>query len=127
MTTSARSTSSRSTSSRRTSVNSRSKGPAKTSRSRSRSAARTGNTVPAADDGGASADRAYAHRAAHVPEHRRGDRASLLGAVGQDVLERRLVRAQRLVALMDRAQALDDRLRDRDLEVAVARVGVRPL
>ena len=49
-----------------------------------------------------------------------GDRAGLLGALGEDPLERRLVGAQLVVALAHRRQILDHRVGDRLLERAVA-------
>src|SRR5262249_8552088 len=50
-----------------------------------------------------------------------GDRARLLGSLAQHGVERGLVRAQLLVALADRRQVVDDRVRHRLLELAVAR------
>src|SRR5688572_27277295 len=64
--------------------------------------------------------RADAHRRAHLGEDRRGDRARLLRAGAQDLLQAVLVRAQLLVALAHGREVLDDRLRDGALEVAVA-------
>src|SRR5919112_747364 len=115
MTTSARSTSSRSSSSRRISERSRSKGPAKTSRSSSSWAMRTPGRL-----GGASDGLSDAHRLAHVGEHRSGDRLRLLGADLEDRLDRRGVLAQLEVALAGRPQPLGDLLADGGLEVAVA-------
>src|SRR5438477_8695536 len=115
MTISARSTSSRSTSSRRIKVSSKSKGPAKTSRSSSRSARRTEQKLAAASD------RPHPHRLAHIGERGRGDRARLLRTAGECVFERGLVRAQLLVALADRAEVVDYRVGHRLLERAVAR------
>src|ERR1700733_7497986 len=85
MTTSARSTSSRSTSSRRISVRSRSNGPAKTSRSSSRSRSATPQTLSAMPD------RSYPHRFPHVDHRVGGYRAGLGRPVGQDRLELPLV------------------------------------
>src|SRR5215212_9848087 len=98
----------RSTSSRSTSVSRRSNGPENTSRSSSRSATciipRTLTTVP---DGIPHAGiRPDAHRLANVGERLARHLARLVGAGGQDVLERRLVGAQLLVALAHRRETL---------------------
>src|SRR4051794_19826897 len=120
-TTSARSTSSRSSSSRRTSESRRSNGPAKTSRSSSRSAIRVTGTCPGrlggAPDG--SAQRADPHRLAHVGDDRRGQSARLLGARLEDVLDRVGVLAQLRVALAHGRQPGGDLLADGLLELAV--------
>src|ERR1700754_1923600 len=115
MTISARSTSSRSSSSRRISERSRSKGPAKTSRSSSSWAMRTYDRL-----GGASDGLADAHRLAHVGEHRSGHRLRLLGAQLEDRLDRARVLSQLEVALADGPQPLGDLLADSGLEIAVA-------
>src|SRR3954447_16180783 len=115
MTTSARSTSSRSSSSRRISERSRSKGPAKTSRSSSSWAMRTPGRL-----GGASDGLADAHRLAHVRDDRRGDRLGLGGADLEDLLDRGGVLAQLEVALPHGRQPRRDLLAHGGLEVPVA-------
>src|SRR5579859_6581027 len=101
MTISARSTSIRSISSRRISVSSRSKGPAKTSRSSSRSAIRiVGRLLP-------HPDRSDPHRLAHVDHGLGGDGAGLLGAGLENSLELPFVGAELFVAFADRRQVLD--------------------
>src|SRR4051812_38830298 len=115
MTTSARSTSSRSSSSRRISERSRSKGPAKTSRSSSSWAIRTPRRL-----GGASDGLADAHRVAHVGEHRCGDRFGLGGAGLEDRLDRRRVLAQVEIALADGSKPRRDLFADGGLELPVA-------
>src|SRR4051794_10273270 len=108
---SARSTSSRSTSSFSTSVRSRSNGPWKTSRSRSMVAARTGERLRGGSD---------AHGAADIRHRLGGERAGALGALGQGLLERRLVGADLGIALADRCQVVDHRLGHGGFERAVA-------
>src|SRR4051812_45100716 len=115
MTTSARSTSSRSSSSRRISERSRSKGPAKTSRSSSSWAMRTPGRLFGASDGLADA-----HLLAHVGDHAGRDRRRLLGAQIEDLLDRGRVVAQLEVTLARGPQPLRNLLADRGLEVAVA-------
>src|SRR6478735_9000415 len=112
MTTSARSTSSRSSSSRRISERSRSKGPAKTSRSSSSWAMRTPGRL-----GGASDGLADAHRLTHVGDHAGRDRGRLRGAQLEDLLDRRGVLAQLEIALARGAQPFRDLLADGGLEV----------
>src|SRR5215212_218331 len=113
MTISARSTSSRSSSSRRMSESSRSKGPAKTSRSSSSSASLTPRRL------GGSADGPDAHRLAHVRHDAGRDRLRLLGAGLEDALDVLLVLADLQVALARRGQPGGDLLADRGLEVPV--------
>src|SRR4051794_1008394 len=108
MTTSARSTSSRSTSSFRTRVSSRSKGPWKTSRSRSRT--RMVKRLEAGPD---------AHALADVVQRSGRDRPCAVGPVAQDAHQLRLVVAQLVVALADRRQVVDDRVGHGALERAV--------
>src|SRR6185312_9406567 len=112
----------RSTSSRSTSVSNRSNGPENTSRSSSRSATCIVlRTLTTASDGRRRSD---AHRGPDLGQGLAGHGAGLLGAGAEDVLQRRLVAAQLLVALAHRGEPLDDRLGGRGLEVAVAaRVG----
>ena len=56
---------------------------------------------------GATGPAADAHRPAHVRERVGGDRAGLLGALGQRLLEPRRVGPELPVALADRRQVLD--------------------
>src|SRR4051794_38339732 len=64
--------------------------------------------------------RTDADRGTNVHEGLRGHPAGLFGARSENRLERRLIGAQLLITLPDRGQEVDDRLRDRALEVAVA-------
>src|SRR6478609_7923568 len=126
MTTSPSSTSSRLTSSRRTTAIKRSNGPAKTSRSRSSSAAlipgepRRCSGPPRDGRRPRLARRPGAHRTANVRQGSGGNRPRLLRPGGQGGLDRRLVGAQLLVELADGRQVLHHRLGYGALEVAVS-------
>src|SRR5947208_1154883 len=60
------------------------------------------------------------HPLVHGLERGRGGGTRLVGADGEQPPELRLVGAERLVALPDRVEQLDDRLRHVRLELAVA-------
>src|SRR2546421_699764 len=116
MTTSARSTSSRSTSSRRISVNSRSNGPANTSRSSSRSITRMGPPRLAA-----LPDWPDAHRPTDVGQRAAGDGAGLFGPALEDPLESLLIGPELLVTRAHGREIFDDRLGHGLLERPVPR------
>src|SRR5689334_12043499 len=121
-----RETSARLTSSRRTTAIRRSNGPAKTSRSRSSSAAlipgepRRCPGPPAEEGRPRLAGRTDAHRGANVRQRPGSDRTRLLRPRGQGGFDRGLVAAQLLVALADRRQVLHHRLGHCALEVAIS-------
>src|SRR6478672_2222360 len=124
-------------SSRRTTAIRRSKGPAKTSRSRSSSAAlMCAKPVPYGAGSsrcrswvwnlvggpvGSGARGADAHGVADVGDDHGGDRPCLLRARAQDRLETSLVRPQLGVALAHGRQVIHHRIGDGALEVPVSR------